>query len=640
MIAIQTIRDHIDWYRKTKDSAISINKAQLKDQHPVLSRIPEWVERKCSVFSDDYSKKHPVSFNEWTKTFKGQEQYLYKHNLDIEDQVERKIVDNTYKKFDTFEWNFRIWRPSHWKKEKHTSESGTVTWTLNKYRTLTTSTNYPGWRFGNIVIRIGQYINNGLFGLIANCIYGPFGFRSWVGLDEFQPDRDIDIYTGELKPVGSKFATWFGRIRAIWQNIAASRTDFEKTPDTGFFGKSFTRPFHLLWNYIGKGVFGSTFAFAGHLIFGMINAAFSICATVASPAWSIVGAVGHYLVDQFIYDLDKENGRSKWFPLFSIVIKDFLVKGLCRIVLPPVVAIGNAALGVLGYAWSGLRFASRQVWDFLMFHIIVKNFGRVPDRNGLMAKRIKGPGLSMEYYQIVKPDFAVLMTQYQLEKIQVSFYKSDMKEFIDAPSQKLLNYFNGFHSVGLSGPTKDSLVYSQFQKRQTELTVQLEHTINSHFSRLVIKGQCHSSKLRFTRDDLQLATNYATDLCKTFCDRYPEKTNLGWWTSYGLVMGDYSGLAMLLLKRSFGDSILQPIEDTDKAGFRIEIDHNDIPKYAKMIYAGKSSDFIGDLERQRLIQPAILDSRYPAYPDFNVITPANLGCREQDERLIVLEQIQ
>ena len=45
-----------------------------------------------------------------------------------------------------------------------------------------------------------------------------------------------------------------------------------------------------------------------------------------------------------------------------------------------------------------LKRGSRAVWDAFMFHAVIKKRGRVPCRDGFVAKRIFGPGLASNYF--------------------------------------------------------------------------------------------------------------------------------------------------------------------------------------------------------------------------------------------------
>jgi hypothetical protein len=274
-----------------------------------------------------------------------------------------------------------------------------------------------------------------------------------------------------------------------------------------------------------------------------------------------------------------------------------------------------------------------------MYHMIIKHFGRVPDCDGKMARRIKGPGLSMEYYQVIKADLPILMIQYQLEKEQIAFYKNEMTALINQPCQQFQQYLSGFQSVGLSGPCTNFELWTKFQETQKRLTKQLDDQISQHFNRLLFKGMSsvsRTSKVRLTKNDLHYVTVVGTNLCEKFCVFMAEKIGQNWWTSKGLVPQDYVGLTMVLLKQSFGDTIAQPLEDIDQAGFRIDVIHNNFSNYATKFYSGTQESF-ENCEQSQFIDPTIVVAKYPSTPDIVVVTPENLSdTTESEERFIRL----
>lgn len=45
-----------------------------------------------------------------------------------------------------------------------------------------------------------------------------------------------------------------------------------------------------------------------------------------------------------------------------------------------------------------IRYWIRVVWDTIMFHLVIKNRGRIPASDSFVVKRIAGPGLTSDYY--------------------------------------------------------------------------------------------------------------------------------------------------------------------------------------------------------------------------------------------------
>jgi hypothetical protein len=72
-----------------------------------------------------------------------------------------------------------------------------------------------------------------------------------------------------------------------------------------------------------------------------------------------------------------------------------------------------------------IRYWVRVLWDTAMFHLVIKNRGRIPASDSFVVKRIAGPGLASDYYYQV---FASHLYKEELDEI--SFFgeiKSEIK---------------------------------------------------------------------------------------------------------------------------------------------------------------------------------------------------------------------
>lgn len=659
ILAVQLIRDAMKHYRLTRENALHIYMQKLREGHKILSRLPKWLDLKRETFLKSYEKEHPVAqeIATWSEKLTGQEKYIFDANLAAEADVQRNIKNATKKEpGKIFEWAYHIWRPSHYRVEKHDEENGHTWYELSKYNKFQTTSSYPGWRFGNIILRIGQYFANGLRGLIAWSAYGPLGVRSLVGLDDYQPDKTVDRQTGELVPTGSFYATWFGRIRNLWRHIRKCVDDFNSKPDNGTFGKSLQRPFVVgFWNYFCKGVLGTLFSLIGHPILTALNLVVSGALIVTSPVWSIGLSILRYLVDLFLYDFDapttdvsffnpqahqNQYESREWFPLPRLFFGDVLVLGLGRMIAAPLVAVGNVAVGSIGYLLSALRYGLTRTWDNIMYYCLWKPFGRVPNRNDYFSTRISGPGLSMTYFQVIKPDLGILMIKYLLEKDRVNLVRSAISHDIDEPSRALREYYAQFKDLGLIEDASGTLTKS-FSKTKSDLYKRLDDAIRSHFDSLIVDGTLGSShNVRMTKDDLLFCITSGTEVCQLYCERHQSQFPENWWSSKGVVVGDYENLAIHFLKMAFGSSIIQPIEEADPAGFRINIDESTLPKYVKMVCKGTTSAFNGELESTTVDKPLIADDKYPSSPtNITIVTPFNMSMVDDQERLVTLRKI-
>ena len=80
-------------------------------------------------------------------------------------------------------------------------------------------------------------------------------------------------------------------------------------------------------------------------------------------------------------------------------------------------------------------------------------------------------------------------------------------------------------------------------------------------------------------------------------------------------------------------AILQALEDIDMNGFRLNVDHLNIPKFFKMIYKGVPRD---DLEQVIIEEPLIPDDSYPDSV-IPIVSPTNMYAENAYEKMVVLD---
>lgn len=624
--AMIIIREKLESYRKTRNNALTVYSKELREKHIILSRSHKWLSRKTSLYMKQWSKDHPIE--EWISqistllTPSTQEKYLFDKNLEIASEVSQELKALTSVPAHVFNWNFRIWRPKNWKVTRSEYKSGDNThyeYTVDKYTHYETTTYYPGWRISKMFISIAQYFNNGLFGLVANTVYGPYGLRSLFGLDDFQPDKTIDSKTGELKSCGSKYTTWFGRIRKLWRHIIQSRHEFESAKDEKMFGKSLVRPFNCFWNYVIKGAFGTVLAFLYHPIVTIANVLISGALTLTSPVWSVLSSIFVYIWNLFIYD----GTTGSFFPIPKTILYDFLIKGVGRMLLAPVVTLGTAALAALAYAWNLLRYGCRSLWDGLVFYTFIRPFARIPNRDGFSARRVRGPGLGMTYYQEISPELGLISIRYQLETEQMTIYRVNQHQCIEEPLNNLNNYLSQFRQVGLV-PDYEFRLYQRLKANQDNAKKALNKAIDDHNKSLIVKGFSQNSSIRFTRESLKYVLDAGEVVCRDFCKQSFFDRNPYYWSSKNIIEGDYRELAVYYLKQSFRSCIVEPIEDAAE-GFRTKVDHPSFKEYLKVFSKG---DFRSDLDRVVNNESFVAEMTYPS-PNISVITPDNLDVSEE-----------
>lgn len=92
---------------------------------------------------------------------------------------------------------------------------------------------------------------NTSFHLFCNAFVGPFGLRALFGIHSYHPDVECDSNTGVIRQTSYKVQTVIGIFGKVLSGMQGSRNAFESSPDTGIFGKNFSR----IWNYFEVYIF-------------------------------------------------------------------------------------------------------------------------------------------------------------------------------------------------------------------------------------------------------------------------------------------------------------------------------------------------------------------------------------------------
>lgn len=202
----------------------------------------------------------------------------------------------------------------------------------------TTTTRWPLWRWFNYFHRTWCWTWNAMFffGIVLPWC-SPVGLRALFSVEPFMPDLELSQVNGTLFPRKSSLtSTLCSRLLSLWRHISKSRTHFETEPDTGFIGKGFTRHVNRVWNYVVKGMFGTTAIVVGFpllcLAISFISVAIALTACVWMPLLTLVVQV----FNAVIYDLDSPDAtRNRFMVIFEAFVWNIGFLG----VLQPVAAL-------------------------------------------------------------------------------------------------------------------------------------------------------------------------------------------------------------------------------------------------------------------------------------------------------------
>lgn len=617
-----------------RDQALSAVKSQL-EQHSILNRCVAWRNRKITARMLEWDAAHlfdqyledAVEHDELTD---GTSYIIYKRMQKLlnDDEYARKASMSEQVPKKIYKWKFRIWRPSHWRRSQGTDGR----YRCDKYRRVTTSSGFFGWRLVNLFMRVITYVNNASFNCFVNVLYGPVGLRSLFGLDDFQPDRKADSATGALIPCGLKFTTWFGRIRALWHNIAECRERFRDSDDHGFFGKTFTNPFNWFWNYVAKGVVGTAFCFVTHPLLALIVTPLSLILGVTSVLWGPAVALFNYFFNLAIYDIDGIDGL---FPVANAILWKMGVQGGVAFGASIVGIAAHAARGILKYAWSLVRALTRYLYDTAVFYVVIKRFGRIPHSDTFTARQIAGPGLGMKYYYKIDDQVVALLYMLFLENQEIEAWTCRTSRQICQPLNEYKDFMRAFEKYGLKLDTSHPR-FRAFESTKRQLKQSMSDKVRQHWeeteSPRSLLGNLHIKPIRLSSDDLSVVTSCIGEICESFyldriLDYMDDEQIADLWQQRSLAEGDWTGLGMYHLRQIFGDSICVPIEEVDAAGFCLEVKHIDGGRYLSALWAGDLGD---DLDEVSVRRPTVRLPRYDILPASSIVVVSPFGNVEDD----------
>ena len=163
------------------------------------------------------------------------------------------------------------------------------------------------------------------------------------------------------------------RIFAIWGNVFDSRSRFEAIPDKvcvvflitlnlatfkiysnrrrqlpfyvqGLIGKSVSRVFNRLWNYVFKGLIGTVLVFIGVSFVCVTLSTGSLICCVTIPLWYPIVTTMHHLGFVFFYDWEMRQSGIKTFFLISRLFNLLIFRLFICGVLQPICALATALI--------------------------------------------------------------------------------------------------------------------------------------------------------------------------------------------------------------------------------------------------------------------------------------------------------
>ncbi len=632
---VYELRNLVAKYNRDKAEAIEKYQVLLQNKYHILYRIDKWKSRKINKFEKQWLKEHPIEDRLLliAENFVGQEKHIFTNHIKIKKSNKyielQKKLNQAIIPERSYTHKYRIWNHKKWNITKKYNG-----FSIDKYNIIKTSTEKNGWRITNLLKRSSRFMNNGSYVLLTNMLTGAYGLRSLFGFDDFNSDYKLSE-TGIIIP-RYRYKTWFGRIRNLWKNISQSRTDFENKTENGILGKTFTRIFNVLYNYIIKGVIGTGMIAIGHPILVIINTIVALVGTVTSPIWAVIASIIIYLWCIFIYDIDAPDSQEyHMFPLVRTFFKKLLLGGLGQFIASLVVIISQVFVGAFSLTWTMIRTISRYCYDFFVYHLLLRHKAKIPSNDDFLVKRISGPGLSSKYFYLIDHRTALIMVQYVLEEMEMQAYKQETKARIVEPRNNLVQFYNQFNSLGLQINNNSDQI-KNFTKTRDQLETKLKKIENDYWSNHKIKGSFKkNNRLRMDNENLSIAVKYASELCESYVNsnilpRLDETSQSMFWIDKKLEENDWNGLATHCLVSAFSSDIIQPYENTDKEGFHLNVKKMKAKKFLSKLFDGNPPENLQTEDFSLLANPSNIES------DIQLITPNNLLSKYIYESMLFL----
>jgi len=607
--------------KKTAERNIKIHRnkieEQLKADHPILSQIEHWMERRIDEAQEEYLKvnrweAHKLALEYLDQAGLQQHRFFLIRDIDfLEEQypIQQHILsEKLTSPAHTFTFKTKIWRPKKWKvtqtykgrseviptvihqhvgKPSDTDSRGSDApeYEVERETTSENSTKNPFWRWGNFFKRTWSWFCNYSFTYLVIIPWcSALSFRSLLCLEPFYPDLEVSQKDGSLhKKESSKTETIFSRVKAIWNHVAEARARFESQPDRGFLGKALLRHFNRFSNYVVKGFIGTLITIIFLPILCILVSGGSLVLALLGPVIVPVFSLVAHLLGIVLYDFET---NSFWNAVIPNIFWNILVLGI----LQPLISLGVSfvvcpltALILAVFAVS--RKTTRKVWDTVMYFLFIWKRAKVPSENSFVVRRTAGPGMASRHFYQIKAEQALIALEAQMERQELCVFEEEMKDLINSPLEEYKSFITTtMKPFGVCVDGGRTGVYKNLDDRTDTLLNTLESKVTKRKEQLRIETPDHMIKM--TENELKVALGRGVEMVKEFYpNRVIKRTKGGakkFWEEHDLRSDDWIGLTSHLYSITFFDQILTPLQEADTA-FRLQLDNWNITGYLNMV---------------------------------------------------------
>jgi len=589
-------------HRSRADKKINDFKEAIKANHSLLYRVERWKDNQITTFEQSVKKvckktildesiqelmqAHSApSYSILLKSF--YDFYVnFNENIKIMKKEETKRLrekEENFTAYRTIEIKRYNYPPGIVRKSEETNK-----FFVEEYSESLVETSSCGWRFQILGLRYWNWSNNVTLFLFYNAINGQYGFKALIEPSEFYTNIKVNPDTGETRQAGDPTETVISTFRNILKSIKKSREDFENSPDTGIFGKKFTRICNLLENYLYKffllGIILDLICFPLVILLNTL-----LCIFLASTAylWVLLVVMIFWFTEIFFYDFDNEgdplgdaSNSSQEFPFLFEIICTFFIFGLLQIFLSivfvifiyPFLMILAVVLGVFYYVFASC-------YDCLMIGIIYI-LGREPQSNSVVAWKIAGPGVTLDYFNQVELEDIFVSVRAYIEKFELMVFNSRIMKLIEEPKLGVDTLYNQVFvkSFGTNKPEPPK----EIMQIQAMLTDKLKTQITQ-------RQHCFPKapkNVRLSTEELEIVLNTSEKLVVEFVAQRKLESI---WRHFKLKKDEWRQLTKMILTQIFTEDVLEPLEELDK---RVKLKARQSTYYDKIleVLKGENAD--------------------------------------------------
>ncbi|XP_014469880.1 PREDICTED: uncharacterized protein LOC106741940 isoform X2 [Dinoponera quadriceps] len=597
---------------------------RMESEHPVLSRIRPWMRDRMREAEENFIEECEWSAHEEALVLcssQNLQQTIYFLNRDLTFMKEREpVLLKELRKVKTptrtFQWPTQIWLPKNWIiRRNFQGQSEIIPTVLSNTPTSittpradpsqpvflvereilhTTTTRWPMWRWINYIARTWCWTWNAMFLLgVAVPWCSPVSIRALLLVQPFTPDLELSQLNGTLFPrKSSQMPTLCSRLIALWRHISKSRTHFETEPDTGFIGKGMTRHLNRLWNYGAKGFLGTLIILFVFPVACILASVASLIVALTAVLWMPLITLTLHAFMALIMDLDSpEPSRNRYLVVMEALVWNIGIQGclqpiaavLVAVILCPVISFVILTIAVIRY-WIGV------LWDTVMFHLVIKNRGRIPASDSFVVKRIAGPGLASDYYYQIKAEQALAAFEAKLELDELLAFQQETERLITQPQRDFTQFVEACFGPFAASLAKTKDPYKSLEKEAKDLIAVLHEKLDRRRKNLQTGlGVAVRSKIKLATFDLKVVIQQGALMLERLYPTHVFARLPGneedFWENKGLAVCDWAGLAGLMYADIFSLDFLQPLDDADTK-FKLESHPGvDLSRYTGIVHS-------------------------------------------------------